>query len=186
MKIKEYNIYTPSFFWVVDMNFSQDYLDKLATTIRNIKDVQDYKTNVKGKMSSWQLWDHSPVFNHLFGKVDDALMEVIPDGYRLHGKRHSLTTYEAWSAVYHKDDYANPHWHAASILSWVFYVKADPHLDSPLALDCLASAVGQENLIPSISNRLIIFPGTLGHSVKPQEHESERIVIAGNAGFREI
>lgn len=174
--IREYNIYAPSFYWVVDMDFSQDYLNTLAHAARTVEQKEAYKTNLKATMSSWQIFNQTPVFNHFLETVDTLVAEKIcPDGYTVSDPSVRLGTYEAWTGVYKKGDRAEGHWHASALLSYVFYIKADPERDSPLTID----GIRRED-IPAQTNRLIVFPGTLGHMVREQTEDTERIIVAGN------
>lgn len=184
MIIKEHNVLVSSKFWVIDLDFSEDYLKTMAVTAKRVKQEEAYKTNVVADMSSWRIWEQTDVFNYALTAIDKYCMEVVPGELFLQDDETAVTkTYEAWTAVYRKGDYAKGHTHCAALLSWVFYIQADPELDQPLLMECV-STTGERYKIPAQSNRLIIFPGTLGHAVDVQRENTERIVLAGNVSWQ--
>lgn len=186
MIIKEHNVLVSSKFWVIDLDFSEDYIKTLEIAAKKVEQTQAYKTNVQADMSSWRIWEQSKVFNPALSRIDDCCQYVCPNQLRLtkEGEHPKLKTYEAWTAVYRKNDYTKRHSHSSSLISWVYYIKADPEKDQPLSIDCVAASGGSLE-VDAITNRLIIFPGQLMHSVSYQTEDTERIVMAGNTNWND-
>lgn len=152
------------------LDIPQDYKQKCINEIYNLGDSQDQSTNVKAIMTSWKIWDESKVFNELFDKIFNSIIEI--DSKSLTDSRSVYNLSNAWGAIYKKGHYSQPHQHNPHNLSFVYYLKSNG--STPLIFDEI------DFHIKPIDNTLIIFPSYLIHSVPPHNIEEDRVCIAGN------
>ena len=139
-----------------------------SNQILKLGDQMDRNTNVKADMThpytflpEWQPLCNNIMKNHLpkfTGEIDATFV------------CHAI-----WGASYSKGDYTVFHDHFPSVLSFIYYVKADED-SAPLVFTDI-----DYELHPK-ENDLIIFPSYLKHGVPTQMTDTNRICISGNIG----
>ena len=142
-----------------------------ANQILKLGDQMERTTNVKADMTHWEtfLSDWNPLLKEIMEK---HLSEFI-EPYLMNEAR--FVCYALWGVNYSKGDYTVYHHHFPSLLSFIYYVKADED-SAPLVF----SDIDYE-LHPK-ENDLIIFPSHLKHGVPTQMKDTNRISISGNIG----
>jgi len=140
--------------------------------IKNRGDSMGRKTNLKCDMTKFDDLLHDKNYNILKDFIlwsSNMLQAFNPEA-------HYLEMSDLWGAVYNQGDEAIAHHHLPAVISFVYYLKADPILSSPL----LFPTVNNGFMIRPTSGLIVMFPGYLEHYVPPQQQENERIVLAGN------
>jgi uncharacterized protein (TIGR02466 family) len=103
---------------------------------------------------------------------------------------------DMWTTVYPKGAYIPEHTHANSLLSAVFYVRADEGCGDIEFRDpsfiCKTMVLRGIGKFPSFNTRyrekpeigkMLIFPSWLPHSTYPNKSDSDRIIISFNIDF---
>jgi hypothetical protein len=150
------------------LGIPQEYKQQCIEEAYHLGDSQNQQTNVKAIMSTYAIFDETPVYNPLLNNIKNVIDNFLPTP---HSKLiYSLTN--AWSAIYKKGHHTIPHQHSPSHLSFVYYLKSSGN--TPLIFD-------QCNFqINPIDDMLIIFPSHVWHSVPKHIDEEDRICLAGN------
>ena len=169
MVVEHHHILIPSKVTTLQLGIPQPYKKKCIEEAYKIGDVQSKTTNVQGIMSSYEVWKDTDVFNLLLDKILHNVTKTFPiQGQE--GIVHILKN--AWSAIYQQGHYTIPHIHEPAYLSFVYYLQSDS--STPLIFDDCNLAISPP------SDMLVIFPGSLRHSVPKHLKNEDRIVIAGN------
>lgn len=158
---------------------SKELNELLEKSVKDNIGPKNYKTNLKGKMTNYDFWNiHT---SNLFKIIKNLL-----DKYFLN--KVDLDCKDIWGGIYNKGDYATPHLHLPSLLSWVYYVKCE-NKNSGLTFHNRYNSnnhnVEMLNIQPKTGD-LIIFPSYILHSVKEEKNDKERIIIAGNCNNKDI
>jgi len=135
-----------------------------ANQILKLGDEMKRTTNVKADMTHWETFlpEWKPLARDIMEK---HLVEIDA----------KFVCYALWGVNYSKGDYTVFHHHFPSLLSFIYYVKADED-SAPLVF----SDIDYE-LHPK-ENDLIIFPSYLKHGVPTQMKDDNRMSISGNIG----
>ena len=149
---------------------------RLEKYIRNTGDEMGRTSNIKADMTRYQTV--CPEFTELHTIIKPYISDLFIDQKPL--SKISLNFKETWGALYKKEDYAKPHHHDPSKISWIYYVKVSEK-SSPLYIHNVESGSKEETAkIPPTISDLVVFPSWVTHSVPKQLIEEERIVVAGN------
>ena len=70
-------IYFPHKIYVTSIDSPLDYRQKCIDTIYNLGDQMIKKTNVKGIMSSYFIWQESDVFHNLLTEIEKTILELL-------------------------------------------------------------------------------------------------------------
>lgn len=139
---------------------------KIAEYILSYGDKQNYATNVKAQMTSWDIT--SPEIEKIKKWVLKNLISM-----RLSNPLAPFEFSCVWGSVMRKNDYVVLHDHAPAYMSFVYYVKTSED-SSPL---CFLTS---ELRIKPEEGTMILFPAHLKHFVPRQKFLDERISLAGN------
>ena len=161
---------------------------EIESIIKESDDARNRTTNVKAKMTKWNMLDHKP-----FKIVSDKVQSVIED-YHHQNSDLDLETFmtTCWGSIYGKGDYSELHAHVPAMYSWVYYVKVDDnsaplHFPRKLLGPVKDQSFGWKDETPDSglyyrpkSGTGIIFPGWLQHQVPKHDNDNERIIVVGN------
>ena len=86
---------------------------------------------------------------------------------------NSMELFDCWGVIYQKDDWTKTHDHWPHPWSFVYYIRCGEE-DAPLQFPDADLSIH-----PS-SGEMVLFPGWVRHAVPIQDHDSERIIVAGN------
>ena len=131
----------------------------LMKFLENHHDAQNRKTNVQATMTEWMMTKHSQ-------PIDDFKK------FMLSFINHKNIV-EFWGNIYRKGDYAINHGHLPHKYSVVYFLKSEPNFP-PLIFD------DESSVIKPLEGRMVIFPGSLTHSVPPHFSDETRITLAAN------
>ena len=186
---------------IVDIFKTPLYYKDLKLNTKNMRDYclslkEKSKSVIKSNVGGWQSDNlkgkHIPL-NDLFltiEKYSNLFANEI-------GLKNTLTLDNVWININYYKDYNSEHIHAHSKLSGVFYIQTPKDCgniefiseDSNIkGYDWNEDTVKNPNtytagrwFMPSIENRLYLFPGFLKHLVQPnQNRKKERISISFN------
>ena len=168
--------------------FGVDHVHKEIERItRESPDARKGTTNVKAKMTKWNMLEHIP-FKIISNKVQKTIEDFYHENTSLDLETFMTT---CWGSIYGKGDYSELHAHVPALYSWVYYVDVDDNA-APLHFprkvlgklpDNLGSRDDQEDsgfYYKPKSGTGIIFPGWFEHQVPPHTGEKERIIVVGN------
>jgi hypothetical protein len=171
MDINRHHIKSPTEIVTTTLGIPEDYKQQCIQEAYKIGDKQGQKTNVKAIMSSYWVWEETNVYNPLLDKIMETSNKVFP----ILDVRYRYELRSSWSAIYKEGHYTQPHAHAPSHISFVYYLKADSG-SSPLVFDeCDFQIQPQDDM-------LVVFPSYLWHSV-PEHTGEDRICLAGNLSW---
>jgi hypothetical protein len=123
--------------------------------------------NLHAKRTDWFLHNEkSPEISAIKKCITDVVQQISPGKMLFEIKN-------MWGAVYEKDSYVIDHDHFGYIWSFVYTVKT---FDGAPPLRFTAS--GKE--IKLNEGEFIVFPSWINHFVNKQDHDLERIIVAGN------
>ena len=128
---------------------------------------EEEKNKVIG--SSFKLWEESSLYDILLNNI----LTVVTELYKSPNEYEIVNT---WVGIYNKGQQVALHSHEPSYKSFCYYISAQKPYTPMIFND-----VGLE--IESITDRLIIFPSYIRHSVPPC-NGGERIMIAGNINIK--
>ena len=160
---------------------------EIERIIKESDDARNRTTNVKAKMTKWNMLDHKP-FKIIGDKVEKTIQDFFHEYTDLDLDTFMTT---CWGSLYSKGDYSELHAHVPALYSWVYYVDVDDNA-APLHFprkvlgklpDNLGSRDDQEDsgfYYKPKSGTGIIFPGWFEHQVPPHTGEKERIIVVGN------
>ena len=176
-KIKRYTVNPPCEIIHLQLGMSLEYKKELIEETHKLKNRANRENDYSFKHvfmesneekvigSSYDLSKESDVYNVLF---DHILREVSVNSYP--GIEYKIQN--AWAGIYKREQLALPHAHEPNYKSFCYYISAEEPY-TPMVFD----DVGLE--IDAITDRLIIFPSFIRHSVPPCKG-GERIMVAGN------
>ena len=131
-------------------------------------DRQNHLTNVKAQMTDVKMWNE-PGFKHLANIVLDVCNKIKKN------KETNFILHNLWGMKYKTNDYAIEHDHWPSVWSFVYYPKV-PKGAPGLFFSELENGIE----IDIKSGLLVLFDGSLKHSVKPGVFKGYRYVVSGN------
>ena len=132
-------------------------------------------TNLVAHRTDWNMYLPGSSGAQLFGELCELACQF--------SKQHSPTedfdplVTSCWGAIYSKDDFAKPHDHWPSIWSFVYFLEVGQS-PSPLVFPNAKRAIKPRN------SMFCLFPGWVLHEVPPQQHASERVMVAGNINHK--
>ena len=131
----------------------------LVRFLENHHDTQNRETNVKATMTDWMMnWNSQPV-----NDLKNYILSLT----------NSKRIAEFWGNVYRKGDYAIEHDHIPCKYSVVYFLKSELNFP-PLIVD------SKPSIIKPLEGRMVIFPGSLKHSVPVHFSDETRITLAAN------
>lgn len=181
----------PSVIWSGMLNgLDNEGIEKFAYQLKGMdKGVQI--SNYVG----WQSNSIKQGTNKSFDNLVNVITQNIYECQLQSGLPH-LQLYNIWLNINGKGAYNHLHNHAGSILSGVFYVKAQPEqgnifFERSDNAEYFLPPIQNANYFTStattykaITNALYIFPGWLKHSVQPNMTDHDRISISFNYGVK--
>lgn len=190
----EYIFPTP--IWTIDFNLNLENIKSYIIDQKNIHEGRSI-SNVGG----WQSSDYSvnDLPKELFEKFFARVQKNLQDCFYQYGTTQTPLIDNIWFNVNNNSHYNRSHFHAGSFLSACFYVQADDNcgnivferstqddyiISSTVGLSTSKLAASKWRY-QAISNRLIIFPSWLSHSVEFNNSTTERISIAFNIKGKE-
>ena len=168
--------------------FGVDHVHKEIERItRESPDARKGTTNVKAKMTKWNMLEHIP-FKIISNKVQKTIEDFYHENTSLDLETFMTT---CWGSIYEKGNYSELHAHFPALFSWVYYVDVD---DAAAPLHFPRKVLGKlpENFgsrdhydnsglyYKPKSGTGVIFPGWFEHQVPPHTGEEERIIVVGN------
>ena len=148
------------------VSFGEEFDEQLIFIIRGRGDTQRHKTNVKADMTDWFMQKQHKQFQEVGDKAIEIAIKNSP--YDM-----EMELFDCWGVIYQKDDWTKAHDHWPHPWSFVYYIRCGEKY-APLQFPDADLSV-----YPS-SGEIVLFPGWVRHAVPPQDHDSERIVVAGN------
>ena len=160
---------------------------EIERIIKESDDARQRTTNVKAKMTQWNMLDHKP-FKILSNKVEKTIQDFFHENTSLDIETFMTT---CWGSIYQKGDYSEIHAHVPALYSWVYYVDVDDDA-APLhfprkILGQLPKGLGYRDKTSDSgfyykpkSGTGVLFPGWFEHQVPPHTGEKERIIVVGN------
>ena len=173
MKIEEgnLNIKIP----IVKLGLNNDQIDFYINKISDYGDEMDSVTNLKAKMSSFDLHQRDKDFAKLSYKIAEKIEENFI--WKQHGPERykCLFLHDFWFGCYNEGDFAVPHDHLPGFISFVYYIQTNES-KQPLCFNELDLKITPEK------DDIIFFPSYLVHQVPKQSKKTkkDRIVFAGN------
>ena len=131
----------------------------LVRFLENHHDVQNRETNVKATMTDW-------IMNRNSKPIDDFKKFIL-------SYTNTKTVTDFWANIYRKGDYTIKHDHIPHKYSVVYFLKSQLNF-SPLIFD------SEPSIVKPLEGRVVIFPGTLRHSVPVHFSDETRITLAAN------
>lgn len=169
-KSKYFIVKTPTTIATYKLGVPQHIREKWAKEAYKY-DANNYKTNVKGQMSSYTVYGETNTYNKLLDKITETVQtnntEIRPIE---EGMKYQI--FNAWTAIYRENDYARAHHHCTAMLSFVYYIKVGAKTSPLKFTQCQFQIEPEDDL-------LIVFDSALVHEVPPHKGE-DRIVLAGN------
>lgn len=161
-----------------NLNIPEDYRLECIREINLLGDSMDSSTNIKGQMTTYQVWKESKVFDPLIMKIFNFMYteEVQSEGIPEQAREKTLGLNSCWGGVYRKGDKTVEHIHVPNYLSFVYYLQSNPNEDAPLIF---GNTTNNMKINPT-NDLLVIFASHLSHHVPVQESENERVILAGN------
>lgn len=103
--------------------------------------------------------------------------------------------YQMWANETPQGGWITPHLHGSTVFTGVLYVDASPEqgnliLENPLDMLLMSQPIGPDVEYPMIkeisvnTGDIIMFPGFLKHSVRPNTIDRPRLILAFNIGCR--
>tara|TARA_B100000287_G_C20404250_1_gene690914 strand:- start:82 stop:594 length:513 start_codon:yes stop_codon:yes gene_type:complete len=139
---------------------------KILKEIESVDYSESYKTNVKGKMTSFLFF---PKEGQVIRDWVNALVYKDHPYLTSHGK---IIHANSWIAKYDRGDYTIEHDHCPCLFSYIYYVNC-PKGSSPLVFTSSGKRIKAEE------GKVIIFPSIMKHDV-PKNRCDDRIVLSGN------
>ena len=174
--VKEKIITSPSKILYTQLGVPKNYKDKLIEETYKLKKRRGRENdeifkrifNEKGNKvigSGFELWQESNIYNTLLKNILKFITINSPIDW-------NYKIVNTWAGIYEKGQVAIRHSHEPLYKSFCYYISAkEPQ--TPMVFDDV------DITINAITDRLIIFPSDIFHSVPPC-NGGERIMIAGN------
>jgi len=177
MEFIELKKLTPDLIYIDDLGDMHDN-NSIKKVIQETQDPHHHQTNVKAKMTGWQMENSHPCFknlakdiceNHAYNyliKRFDNFDDVI---------RQKISIVDMWGVVYQGDgnDHTVSHSHHWNHISFAYYAEAD-ETSSPIVFD------DYDYQVQPKTGRLIIFDSRAKHSVPAFTSKTTRTVVSGN------
>jgi hypothetical protein len=134
--------------------------------LENYPDVHDKKTNVKAKMTEWNI--STPQIEELKKFILSNIILLYP--YMIN---YPMTIHNFWANIYEKEDYTIDHDHFPYSFSFVYFLSCKNN-HPPLIFTY------SKKRINPVEGSMILFPSILKHHVPKNKLTEKRIVLAGN------
>jgi hypothetical protein len=164
-KYIERKISTDYFFIEGKLSIDSDYFIKSINKAIKKDGNENYKTHVKGQMTSWQHFVENKKFNEVLGK----LIKEVDENLNL--PRYRLV--DAWGYCLKKDEKTNFHNHTPSLWSAALYLnKHSQKLDFPQINQSVKPEKG----------KFVLFSSILNHGCEESKSNSVKYGISFNMG----
>jgi len=192
----DYNLY--SLFCVpvleADLKVSSEVINYIHTLEYNRTDYNNADISIRKDILE------DPFFEDYSQQIDILVREFVFEISKFDEENVALERVASWCNRHHYSDWSHDHTHYNSFVSGVWYLETSekcgdlnvhsPHNGFGLPLDHSKTEYNQYNshswTLPSVQNRIYIFPSTLRHSVCKNESEDIRSSIAFNYYARGI
>lgn len=161
-----------NYFYCVSKIEDKSFQNDIINSIDRSEDVQKKNTNVKAKMTSWNMINE-PGFKPLASYMINLAKEVSQFKYCVDPAKSNFLFTSIWGMCYESQDYAIPHDHWPALWSCVYYIK--PPKNCPeLIFTELNESVHPED------GTLVLFPSWVVHEVPKKEFIGKRYVVSAN------
>lgn len=172
--IERYDIKTSTPVHKVKLGTSDEMLKKYSDEVYRIIDPNNSGTFTirgGGKMSTYEIYKDSSLFNELFDKI----LHICDNLREFAHQTHSMHMPEAWGVIFKKGSYAIRHTHHPAPYSFVYYLN-DCDISTPIVFD------RSEPLFKHYPKKdeMLFFPGNMVHSVEKHLGNTDRLILAGN------
>lgn len=151
---------------IEDKSFQND----IVNIIDQSNDIQKKSTNVKAKMTSWEMMNEIG-FKTLATYMINYAKYVMHDTY--HRENDNFKILSMWGMCYESEDYAVPHDHIPTFFSCVYYINP-PKNGPELFFPELNKSVQPED------GMLVIFPSWIIHEVPKKTFFGKRYAVSAN------
>jgi len=165
LKIKNYCYFYTK---IEDTSFQNDIIN----IIDQSDDVQQKTTNVKAKMTDWNM-QNKLGFKTLATHMINFASIISEKRYK---KKEEFYFTSMWGMCYESEDYTITHDHWPSIWSCVYYINP------PINCGELIFPEINEYIVPE-DKLLVLFPGWVVHNVPKKQFVGKRYVVSGNLGI---
>jgi hypothetical protein len=142
------------------------FINNFKTLIDKNVGPLNYKTNVKGKMTSWEFFKNVPEFNKILLDIGQIFASF---------PFRAMTLAQAWGNIIEKGDEVLIHNHRYNHVSGVLYLTENgPGTYFPQFNKTIVEKIG----------KFVFFNGEVNHGVVPSNIKQKRYTIACN--FNEI
>ena len=169
---------TPELILVKDLHDLHNNKD-IKRIILESQDPHHHQTNVKAKMTGWQMENKHPSFKNLAKNIcENYAYEYLIKRFDNFDDvvRQKIAIVDMWGIIYQGDgkDHTVPHSHHWNHISFVYYAEADDE-SSPLVF----TDYDNYSIQPK-TGRLVIFDSRAKHYVPPFDSKNTRTVVSGN------
>lgn len=185
---------------LVYRNFFEEYQkieNDLFPKLESLFEETKSRNNVFMKQGTICSYHTYPDLHKRFVKETKSIVDFVEqcatEYWQQCGYFQGLTpfVYQMWANKTPKDGYVDSHLHGNMPFTAVFYVRTDQDqgnlfLENPLDTLLMTQPIGPDVPYPMgeeitvRSGDLVMFPGYLKHSVKPNRSDRERLVLAFN------
>ena len=155
------------YYWIKLSNTS--FNEDIIRFIDSKEDEQKHSTNVKAKMTSWNV-ENEKEFQILKKYILELASFISIERYN---RDEFFEIGSMWGMAYKSGELSVPHDHWPSIWSACYYINP-PKNCSGLYFNDLDEELTVEN------GMLVLFPGWVRHEVKKQKFDGTRYVVAAN------
>ena len=174
MDINRHYLKAPTEIVTTTLGIPEEYKQQCIQEAYKIGDKQGKQTNVKAIMSSYWVWKDTIVYDLLIKNILSKSKAILP----ILDERYEYKLLTCWSAIYKDGHYTVSHSHLPSVISFVYYLKANDN-SSPLIFD------GCSFEVQPYDDLLVVFPSYLMHNV-PKHYGEDRVCLAGNLSMFKI
>lgn len=155
---------------------------KYVEIINSEGDKQSKSTNIKADMTDWKInqkYEEVQYFSKFFSDIYKEILktyhlqfyQTIIDYY---GDNYDFTDkIDIWGAKYKSREKTVPHDHRPARMSFCLYLKASKGCPG-------LSFTDVSKTVPIAEDQMILFDGSVRHSVKSKKFRGNRYVLAGN------
>jgi hypothetical protein len=161
-----------NYFYCVQKIEDKSFQNDIINSIDRSDDVQKKNTNVKAKMTQWNMM-HEPGFESLALHMLNFALQISEVKYCSDPVKNKFLFTSIWGMCYESQDYAIAHDHWPALWSCVYYIKPPkncPELIFPELNDCVYPEDGT----------LVLFPSHVVHEVPKKEFIGKRYVVSAN------
>ena len=163
--IQTHNIKVPKQVHTTSLGLPEKFNKEYIKKIYELVGPENFKTNVKGLMTTWWIGQESNIFLPFIKKVEEIVNYINPETKKL------IIT-ECWGAIYQKTHYAKEHHHLPNEISFVYFLNDS---STPLIFPDFS-------IIPK-KDLLTFFPSDLLHTVPEHKDQQDRVILSGNLNY---